>query len=102
MTPAGVIQSVIDGTAAPDNLRALAGGIADGSVSDAQCGAFAMAVKLRGLSSAARTALTEGMRDSGQVMRWDLPGPAVDKHSHCGVGDCVSLPLAPALAPCWS
>jgi len=100
MTPAGVIQSVIDGTAAPDNLRALAGGIADGSVSDAQCGAFAMAVKLRGLSSAARTALTEGMRDSGQVMRWDLPGPAVDKHSTGGVGDCISLPLAPALAAC--
>jgi len=57
-------------------------------------------VKLRGLSSAARTALTEGMRDSGQVMRWDLPGPAVDKHSTGGVGDCISLALAPALAAC--
>ncbi|MCC5984673.1 MAG: thymidine phosphorylase [Rhodobacteraceae bacterium] len=100
MTPARVIQAVIDGAAAPADLRALARGIADGSVSDAQCGAFAMAVKLRGLSDAARTALTEGMRDSGDVLAWDLPGPVVDKHSTGGVGDCISLPLAPALAAC--
>jgi len=100
MTPARVIQAVIDGVADPADLRALAGGIADGSVSDAQCGAFAMAVKLRGLTPAARTALTEGMRDSGEVLRWELPGPAVDKHSTGGVGDLVSLPLAPALAAC--
>jgi len=100
MTPARVIQSVIDRTAAPEDLRALARGIADGTVSDAQCGAFAMAVKLRGLSPAARTALTEGMRDSGTVLRWDLPGAVVDKHSTGGVGDCISLPLAPALAAC--
>ena len=100
MTPARVIQAVIDGKAEPDDLRALTRGIADRSVSDAQCGAFAMAVKLRGLTPTARTALTEGMRDSGDVLRWDLPGPAVDKHSTGGVGDCISLPLAPALAAC--
>ena len=51
MTPAQLIQSVIDGDAVPDDLRAFALGIADGSVSDAQAGAFAMAVKLRGLRS---------------------------------------------------
>ena len=100
MTPAQVIQAVIDGAAAPDDLRALAQGIADGGVSDAQCGAFAMAVKLRGLGAVARTALTEGMRDSGDVLVWDLPGPVVDKHSTGGVGDCISLALAPALAAC--
>ena len=100
MTPARVIQSVIDGAARPDELRALARGIADGSVSDAQCGAFAMAVKLRGLTAEARTALTEGMRDTGDVLRWDLPGATVDKHSTGGVGDCISLSLAPALAAC--
>lgn len=100
MIPARVIQAVIDGLAEPDDLRGFARGIADGTVSDAQCGAFAMAVKLRGLTSAARTALTEGMRDTGKVLRWDLPGPAVDKHSTGGVGDCISLPLAPALAAC--
>jgi thymidine phosphorylase len=40
------------------------------------------------------------MRDSGKVLRWDLPGPVVDKHSTGGIGDCVSLMLAPALAAC--
>jgi len=100
MTPAGVIEAVIGGTCAPQDLRAFAQGIADGAVSDAQCGAFAMAVKLRGLSPLARTALMEGMRDSGDVLRWDLPGPVVDKHSTGGVGDCISLALAPALAAC--
>jgi thymidine phosphorylase len=100
MTPAVLIQAVIDGRAEPDDIRAFAAGIADGSVSDAQCAAFAMAVKLRGLTPAARTALTLGMRDTGRVLRWDLPGPTVDKHSTGGVGDLVSLPLAPALAAC--
>jgi thymidine phosphorylase len=100
IAPARIIQAVIDGTAAPDDLRAFAQGLADGSVSDAQAGAFAMAVKLRGLPPEARTALTEGMRDSGDVLRWDLPAPAVDKHSTGGVGDCISLALAPALAAC--
>lgn len=100
MTPAVLIQAVIDGRAEPDDIRRFAAGIADGSVSDAQCGAFAMAVKLRGLTAEARTALTLGMRDTGAVLRWDLPGPTVDKHSTGGVGDLVSLPLAPALAVC--
>lgn len=97
---AGVIQSVIDTAAAPEALRWFARGLADGTVSDAQAGAFAMAVMLRGLSPDARTALTEGMRDSGDVLRWDMPGPVVDKHSTGGVGDCISLALAPALAAC--
>ena len=42
----------------------------------------------------------EGMRDSGEVLSWDLPGPVLDKHSTGGLGDCVSLLLAPALAAC--
>lgn len=100
ISAAGVIQSVIEATATPDSLRWFARGLADATVSDAQAGAFAMAVKLRGLSPAARTALTESMRDSGDVLRWDMPGPVVDKHSTGGVGDCISLTLAPALAAC--
>ena len=40
------------------------------------------------------------MRDSGPVLNWDLPGPVVDKHSTGGVGDNVSLMLAPMLAAC--
>lgn len=81
-------------------LRWFAAGLADGSVSDAQAGAFAMAVLLNGLEIGTRVDLTRAMRDSGDVLRWDLPGPVMDKHSTGGVGDCVSLLLAPALAAC--
>lgn len=75
-------------------------GLATGAVSDAQAGAFAMAVCLNGLSNEGRAALTTGMRDSGDVLSWDLAGPVLDKHSTGGVGDPVSLILAPALAAC--
>ncbi|MFC4671236.1 thymidine phosphorylase [Seohaeicola nanhaiensis] len=83
-----------------DELRWFAQGLADRSVSDAQAGAFAMAVCMGSLGTEGRAALTLAMRDSGQVMRWRLPGPVIDKHSTGGVGDCVSLVLAPALAAC--
>ncbi|RLJ59297.1 thymidine phosphorylase [Litoreibacter meonggei] len=69
-------------------------------VSDAQAGAFAMAVAMEGLGADGRVGLTEGMRDSGEVLRWQLPGPVLDKHSTGGVGDPVSMVLAPALAVC--
>ncbi|MEM8536607.1 MAG: thymidine phosphorylase [Pseudomonadota bacterium] len=82
------------------DLAWFAKGLSDGSISDAQAGAFAMAVVLNGLSDEGRVALTTGMRDSGDVMAWDLPGPVLDKHSTGGVGDCVSLILAPVLAAC--
>ena len=75
-------------------------GLADGSVSDAQVGAFAMAVCMGGLGPEGRAALTLAMRDSGEVLSWDLDGPVIDKHSTGGVGDCVSLVLAPVLAEC--
>ncbi len=82
------------------SLSWFAQGLADGSVSDAQAGAFAMAVCWRGLDTVARSALTRAMRDTGDVFRWELDGPVLDKHSTGGVGDCVSLVLAPALAAC--
>ncbi len=75
-------------------------GVASGEVTDAQAGAFAMAVLLNGLDEAGRVALTLAMRDSGRVLEWSLPGPVVDKHSTGGVGDCTSLLIAPALAAC--
>jgi len=83
-----------------EELRWFAQGLADGTVSDAQAGAFAMGVCLRGLGEGGRVALTEGMRDSGDVLRWRLDRPVVDKHSTGGLGDAVSLLLAPALAAC--
>ncbi len=87
-------------TVTPDALAWFAQGIADQSVSDAQAGAFAMAVCLQGLGRDGRAALTLAMRDSGKTLKWDLNGPVLDKHSTGGVGDCVSLVLAPALAAC--
>lgn len=87
-------------TPAPEELAWFTNGLATGAVSDAQAGAFAMAVCLNGLSDVGRVALTTGMRDSGDVLAWDLDGPVLDKHSTGGVGDCVSLILAPALAAC--
>ncbi|MEX0279790.1 MAG: thymidine phosphorylase [Arenibacterium sp.] len=74
--------------------------LADGTVSDAQAGAFAMAVCMGDLGTEGRAALTRAMRDTGRVLRWNLDGPVIDKHSTGGVGDCVSLLLAPALAEC--
>jgi len=96
-----VIARVRDGgQPSVDDLRWFATGLASGEVTDAQAGAFAMAVLLKGLSEEGRVALTRGMRDSGKVLEWDLPGPVVDKHSTGGIGDCTSLLLAPALAAC--
>lgn len=81
-------------------MQAAALAIGDAQMSDAQVGAFAMAIYFNGLDPADKVALTMGMRDSGDVLQWDLPGPATDKHSTGGVGDCVSLVLAPVLAAC--
>lgn len=101
MDAARLIAGLRDGhTPDPAALEWFAAGLASGQVSDAQAGAFAMAVCLKGLGEAGRVALTMGMRDSGRVMRWSLPGPVIDKHSTGGIGDAVSLLLAPALAAC--
>lgn len=101
MDARAIIAKLRDGgKPSADELRWFAAGLADGTVSDAQAGAFAMAVLLRGLGEEGRVALTKGMRDSGKVLEWDLNGPVVDKHSTGGIGDCVSLLLAPALAAC--
>lgn len=101
MDARSVIATLRDGRGlSPEAARWFAKGLADGQVSDAQAGAFAMAVLLRGLDDPGRVALTEAMRDSGDVLSWDLPGPVVDKHSTGGVGDSVSMLLAPALAAC--
>ena len=101
MDARSILAALRDGRAlSQDELRWFATGLADGSVSDAQAGAFAMAALLRGLGSKGRVGLTKAMRDSGEILSWDLDAPVIDKHSTGGVGDCVSLVLAPALAAC--
>jgi thymidine phosphorylase len=101
MDARSIIAQIRDGRVpSADEIKWFASGLASGVVTDAQAGAFAMAVLLKGLGEAGRVALTTGMRDSGQVLAWDLPGPVIDKHSTGGIGDCISLLLAPALAAC--
>ncbi|MFV2052038.1 thymidine phosphorylase [Aliiroseovarius sp. YM-037] len=101
MDARAIIAQLRDGgSLSADELTWVARGLASGEVTDAQAGAFAMAVLLNGIGNDGRVALTEAMRDSGDVLSWDLPGPVIDKHSTGGVGDCTSLILAPALAAC--
>jgi thymidine phosphorylase len=90
-------------TLGADDLRALVRGMADGSLADAQVAALAMAVYFRGMTPAECAGLTLAMRDSGEIFDWrneSLPGPVLDKHSTGGIGDLVSLALAPMLAAC--
>ncbi len=101
MDARSIISAKRDGRALSDEeIGWFVRGVADGGVTDAQAGAFAMAVLLNGMGAPERVALTLAMRDSGDTQSWDLPGPVLDKHSTGGVGDNVSLVLAPALAAC--
>lgn len=80
---------------------ALAHGIAQGHWCDSQIGAFAMAVAWHGLDIDECRDFTHALCGSGRTLNWnDLPGPVLDKHSTGGVGDCVSLALAPLVAAC--
>ena len=100
--PQEIIRRKRDGMPlAADEIRHFIAGMGDGSVTPAQIGAFAMAVYFRDMSADERVALTLAMRDSGTVLAWPgLDGPIVDKHSTGGIGDNVSLMLAPMLAAC--
>ncbi len=82
-------------------ISAFVTGISDESITEGQVAALAMAVFFNGMSRDEAVALTLNMRDSGDVLNWsDLDGPVLDKHSTGGVGDNVSLMLAPVIAAC--
>jgi len=106
LLPAELIRAKRDGQAlSAAQLAAFARGLAqpgaEGSFSDAQAGAMAMAIVLRGMNVDETVALTAAMRDSGRVLAWpEASGPVLDKHSTGGVGDKLSLMLAPMLAAC--
>jgi thymidine phosphorylase len=96
-----VIRRKRDGHAlSAEEIDWLVAGITDGSVSDAQVGALAMAIVIKGMERDERVALTGAMTRSGDVLKWDLDRPVLDKHSTGGVGDKVSLLLAPIVAAC--
>lgn len=101
--PQTVIMTKRDkGVISDSDMRRFVAGISDGSVSDGQIAALAMAVFLNGMSAEEGASLTLAMRDSGDVLNWAHyglgEGPIVDKHSTGGVGDKVSLMLAPIVA----
>ena len=104
MHAAEIIRRKRDGHAlSTHQIQAFARGLSDGSWSDSQAAALAMAVLLRGMDTAETVALTQAMTTSGDVLSWDsdaLPGPVLDKHSTGGVGDKLSLMLAPIVAAC--
>lgn len=104
MLPQEIIRRKRDGHELTDGeIAFIARGIADRSLSEGQVAAFAMAVFFRGMTTPERVALTLGLVKSGVMLDWseaDLPGPIIDKHSSGGVGDKVSLMLAPIAAAC--
>jgi thymidine phosphorylase len=101
MLPQEVIRRKRDGAAlATKEVQDFISGLTNGAVSEGQVAAFAMAVFFKGMTREEAVGLTLAMRDSGTVLQWDLPGPVVDKHSSGGIGDNLSLMLAPMLAAC--
>ncbi len=95
-----IVEAKRDGRRHPTaEIQDLVAGVVEGSLPDYQAAAWLMAVYFRGLDDAECRDLTLAMRDSGEVLRFPGdPRPVVDKHSTGGVGDKVSLPLAPLLA----
>ncbi len=101
LLPQEIIRRKRDGaTLDAEEIHRFIEGLTSGHVSEGQAASFAMAIFFRGLSVPERVALTQAMMNSGEVLKWDLPGPVLDKHSTGGVGDTVSLALGPAVAAC--
>ena len=104
MLPQEIIRKKRDGgELSADEISIIVHGIGDNSLSEGQVAAFAMAVFFQGMTTAERVALTLGLVNSGVTLDWSdlgLPGPVIDKHSSGGVGDKVSLMLAPIVAAC--
>jgi thymidine phosphorylase len=101
MLPQEIIRKKRDGAPLTrDEVREFISGLTNNTISEGQVAAFAMAVFFKGMSAEEAVGLTLAMRDSGTVLTWDMPGPVVDKHSTGGIGDNISLMLAPMLAAC--
>jgi thymidine phosphorylase len=102
MLPQEIIRRKRDGLVLTEaEIAQMVTGLVDGSISEGQAAAFAMAIYFQGMKLSERVALTLSMMNSGRVMTWEeIDGPVVDKHSTGGVGDTVSLMLAPIVAGC--
>lgn len=102
MIPQEVIRRKRDGAVlSADEIAAFVGAMSEDRISEGQVAAFAMAVFFQGMTREETIALTLAMRDSGEVLSWGgIERPIADKHSTGGVGDNVSLMLAPIAAAC--
>ncbi|PDT03931.1 thymidine phosphorylase [Rhizobium chutanense] len=102
MIPQEIIRRKRDGEElGPADINSFIAALAAGQLSEGQIGAFAMAVWFKGMSRQETVALTLAMADSGDRLQWaDIDRPIADKHSTGGVGDNVSLMLAPIAAAC--
>ena len=101
MNVAQIISAKRDGNElTEDQIRFLISGFASGEIPDYQMSAFAMAVYFQGMTIEETTSLTREMLNSGETISWSGGKPKVDKHSTGGIGDKVSIPLAPILACC--
>ena len=100
--PQEVIRAKRDGLPLPgDAIVRFVAGIGDGTISEGQVAALAMAICFNGMTAPECVALTRAMTASGRVLEWpDVGRPILDKHSTGGVGDKVSLMLAPIMAAC--
>jgi thymidine phosphorylase len=100
--PQEIIRKKRDGSAlSAGEIAEFVEGLASGRISEGQVAAFAMAVFFNGMSREETVALTRAMTGSGTRLIWrDLDGPVLDKHSTGGIGDKVSLVLAPVVAAC--
>jgi len=89
------------GTLSADAINWLISAFTDGSVTDYQMSAMTMAIYLNGLDDDELANWTSAMLNSGEVLEFDdIPAAKVDKHSTGGVGDKISIPLAPLVASC--
>ena len=101
MLPQEIIHAKRDGRElSTEQIDDFVVGLTTGAVAESQAAAFAMAVYFRGMTTAEAVALTRAMTRSGAQLTWALDGPVLDKHSTGGVGDTVSLMLAPLVAAC--
>ena len=102
MNPITIITKTRNGEALSEKeIGYLVRGFLKGELEQYQLSAWLMAVYLNGITPEETAALTKEMTESGDVLCFDdLPGAKVDKHSTGGVGDLVSIPLAPLVAAC--